>query len=124
MKLTQLRLRPNAPPIIEVERDFLFASMMLAHIERLPKTVVLSKRSWAMADSFEAFFEYRGFRFFMGIPFGGIMIVAQKPDTPREMIDEIAAHIDRYHTVWPTKLLWAMARYFFLPYSLDEQRPA
>ncbi len=121
MKLTRLRHQPNDSPIIEVERDFLFASMMLVHIERLAGVAVLAKKSWAVSDSFEAFFTYKGHLFFMGIPFGCIMIFSQETATPRELIDEIAEHIDRYRTVWPQQLLWAMTRYFFLPYRLNSE---
>jgi hypothetical protein len=116
MKLTRLRHRSNCPPIVEVERDFLFASMVLVHIERLPGVSVLAKKSWAISDSFEAYFTYKGHAFFMGIPFGCIMVAARDVTTPRELIEEIAEHIDKYRTVWPPQLLWAMARYFFLPY--------
>jgi hypothetical protein len=124
MKLTRLRLRPNCLPIIEVERDFLFASMMLVHVERLSGIVVRAKNSWAMSDSFEAFFEYKGLPFYMGIPFGAIMIAPQDASTPHELLDEIAGHIDRYRTVWPTQLLWAMTRYFFLPFRPQTQHLA
>jgi hypothetical protein len=118
MKLTRLRQQPNCLPIVEVERDFLFASMMLAHIERLPDIAVLSKRSSAMSDSFEAYFEYKKHTFYMGIPFGCIMVMPQDSSTPTELLNEIAEHIDGYRTVWPVQLLWSMTRYFFLP-----QRP-
>lgn len=121
MKLTRLRPQPNSLPVIEIERDFLFASMMLAHIERLPTVIVLAKRSWAMSDSFEACFEHRNCRFIMKIPYGRIIIVTQNENTPIELLHEIAAHIDNYHTVWPTQLVWAMARYFFLPFKPQPQ---
>ena len=123
MKLTRLRQRPNCLPIVEVERDFLFASMMLVHIERLPGIVVTAKRSSAMSDSFEAYFEYKNHTFFMGIPFGCIMIMPQEAATPIELLDEIAAHIDGYRTVWPAQLLWSMTRYFFLPQRPPTRRP-
>jgi hypothetical protein len=121
MKLTRMLTRRNAPPIIEVDRDFLFASMMLAHIERLPTVSVVAKRSWAIADSFEAFIEYQGWRFYMGIPFGCIMIAAQDPRTPQNLLDELAAHIDNYRTVWLGRFLWALTRYFFLPLKPEKQ---
>jgi hypothetical protein len=128
MKLTRLRPQPdrfpNCLPVVEVERDFLFASTMLVHIERLPEVRVLSKKSWAMSDSFEAIFAYKGYRFYMGIPFGCIMIAAQDADTPGELLNEIAAHIDRYRTVWPVQLLWAMERYFFLPFGRETRHTA
>lgn len=118
MKLTRLQPRPNKPPAIEIEPEFLFASTVLVHIDRLPEVRVLAKRSWAMSDTFEAVFEYRGHRFLMSLPFGSITIEAEDASTPRELIEELAAHIDRYRTVWPTQWLWAIARYFFLPFKL------
>lgn len=123
MKLTRLRQRPNSPPIVEVERDFLFASMMLAHIERLPGVTVVAKRSSAMSDSFEAFFEFKGHTFFMGIPFGCIMVMPQEAATPPELLEQIASHIDGYRTVWPVHLLWSMTRYFFLPQRPQSRGP-
>jgi hypothetical protein len=94
---------------------------MLAHIERLPGVTVLAKKSWAMSDTFEAFFRYKQRVFFMGMPFGCIMVAARDADTPRELIDDLAEHIDAYRTVWPAQLLWAMTRYFFLPSRPDER---
>jgi hypothetical protein len=116
-KLTRIRMRSDGLPTLEVERDFLFASTMLVHIERLPGVTVIAKRSWAISDSFDAFFDYRGCRFYMGIPFGCIMIAPQdRRRMPGGVIDELAAHIDDYRPVWPMQLLWALARYFFLPF--------
>ena len=116
MKLTRLHSRRNAPPIIEIEPEFLFASIVLVHIERLNEVHVVAKRSWIMSDSFEAIFEFRGHRFHMSLPFGSITIAALDPTTPPEMIEKLAAHIDGYHPVWPTQWLWALTRYFFLPF--------
>jgi len=117
MKLTRLHSRPNAPPLIEIEPEFLFASIVLVHIERLPGVRVISKRSWILSDSFEAVFAYRGSRFLMSLPFGSITIAALETTTTRELIELLAAHIDAYHPVWPTQWLWALARYFFLPFK-------
>jgi hypothetical protein len=117
MNLARLRQRPNALPIIEIAEEFLFASTMLVHIERLADVGLLAKRSWAMSDSFAATFALRGHRFTMELRYGRIMIFATNPATPRELVESLAAHIDNYHTVWPTQLLWAFARYFFLPFK-------
>jgi hypothetical protein len=77
-----------------------------------------------MSDTFEAFFKFKDRIFFMGIPFGSIMIAAKDADTPSEVLEEIAEHIDNYRTVWPVQLLWSMTRYFFLPHhpSFDSEK--
>ena len=124
MKLARLRQRPNTLPIIEIADEFLFASTMLVHLERLPDVALLAKRSWAMSDSFEAIFTFRGHRFGMELRYGRLMISATDPATPLDDIDALAAHIDNYQTVWPTQMLWAFARYFFLPFKPDSERIA
>jgi len=124
MKLARLRQLSPGLPILQVDRDFLFASTMLVHLERLPQVAVLAKQSSAISDSFEACFEYRGYRFAMEIPFGCIMIAAQDAKTPRELLDELAKHIDSYRTVWPIQLLWAFARYFVLPFKAQPSQAA
>ena len=117
MQLARLRQQSNHLPIIEVAEEFLFASTLLVHIERLVGVELLAKRSWAMADTFEAVFTYRDYRFAMELRYGRIVVFAKSPSTPRELIDALAAHIDNYHTVWPAQLLWAFARYLFLPFK-------
>ena len=117
MKLTRLQQRPNSPPVIEVEPEFLFASMVLVHIDRLPAVRVLSKRSWTMSDSFESVFEYCGHLFLVSLPFGNVTVAALDARTPPLLIEKLAAHIDNYRTVWPQQWLWAIARYFFLPFN-------
>jgi hypothetical protein len=124
MKLARLRQQANKLPIIEIAEEFLFASTLLVHIERLAGVVLLSKRSWAMSDTFEAIFAFRGHRFAMELRYGCIMIFAQQPTTPREHIDALAEHIDNYRTVWPAQLLWAFARYFFLPFKPEPDSAA
>ncbi|HTE42482.1 MAG TPA: hypothetical protein VK629_16790 [Steroidobacteraceae bacterium] len=121
MKLTRLRLRSNQLPIIEVEEEFLLASTVLAHIERLRQVRVLTKKCWILSDSFEAHFDYRGQRFVMEMPFGCITVTALDPATSIERIEELATHIDNYRTVWPTRGLWAIVRYFFLPLETAER---
>jgi hypothetical protein len=124
MKLARLRQQPNNLPIIEIAEEFLFASTMLVHIERMAGVALLAKRSWAMSDSFEAIFAFRGHRFCMELRYGCIMIFAKQPDTPRVHLDALAAHIDNYQTVWPAQLLWAFARYFFLPFKPEPEHIA
>jgi hypothetical protein len=124
MKFARLRQRGNDLPSIEIAEEFLFSSTMLVHIERLDGVTLLAKRSWAMSDSFEAIFAFHDHHFVMELRYGCIMIFAQEPTTPREHIDTLAAHIDRYHTVWPMQLLWAFARYFFLPFKSPPGRTA
>jgi hypothetical protein len=119
MKFARLRQRPNKLPAIEIAEEFLFASTMLVHIERMVGIKLLAKRSWAMSDSFEAIFVFRGYRFAMELYYGCITVSADSPTTPRELLDELAAHIDNYHTVWPTQLFWGIARYFFLPFKTE-----
>jgi len=123
MKLARLHERSQGPPIIEVEQEFLFASTILVHVERLPGLRVLAKKSWAMSDSFEAVFEFSGRLFVMSLPFGSIIIAARDTATPREILDRLAAHIDDYRIVWPTQWLWALVRYFLLPSELRSERP-
>jgi hypothetical protein len=122
MNFSRLRRQPNHLPVIEIADEFLFASTMLVHIERLADVKLLAKRSWAMSDSFEAIFTFRGHRFAMQLRYGCIMIFAKEPATPLEHIEALAAHIDNYQTVWPTQLLWAFARYFFLPFQPETKR--
>jgi hypothetical protein len=124
MKLTRLRQRANQLPNIEVEEEFLLASTVLVHLERLRQVRVLTKKSWILSDSFEAHFDYRGQRFVMEMPFGCITITALDATTSLERIQELAAHIDNYRIVWPTHLVWAIVRYFFLPLeATDLVRP-
>jgi len=118
MKLARLHERSKGPPIIEVEQEFLFASTILVHVERLPGLRVLAKKSSALSDSFEAVFEFSGHLFVMSLPFGSIIIAARDGNTPRAVLDRIADHIDRYRIVWPTQWIWAIVRYFFLPSDL------
>jgi len=124
MKLARLRKRPNTLPVIEIADEFLFASTLLVHLERLPDVVLLAKRSWAMSDTFEAIFTFRGLRFAMELRYGCLMIFAKDPATPCDYIEALAAHIDNYQTVWPAQMLWAFARYFFLPFRPDSEHTA
>jgi hypothetical protein len=120
MKLTRFRQRSHQLPVVEVEEEFLLASTLLVHIERLHQVRVLTKKCWILSDSFESLFDYRGYRFVMEMPFGCITIAAIDPATPIERVEELAAHVDRYRSVWPPQLLWAIIRYFFLPSELGK----
>ena len=115
LKFASRRRLPDGSQVIAVEPEFLLASTMLAHIERLPHVRVLAKRSWAMTDSFEAYFSFKGYRFYMAIPFGAIMIARHDSQAPEAVFDELAAHVENYRTVWLPQFLWALTRYFFLP---------
>ncbi len=122
--LARLRPQPDNLPIIEIAEEFLFASTLLVHIERIAGLRLLAKRSWAMSDSFEATFCFDDHRFVMELCYGRIMIFATDPATPYELIDELTSHINNYRTVWPTQLLWAFTRYFFLPFNSAPERAA
>jgi hypothetical protein len=122
MNFSRLRQQPNQLPVIEIADEFLFASTMLVHIERLADVKLLAKRSWAMSDSFAAIFTFHGHRFAMELRYGCIMIFAKERTTPPALIEALAAHIDNYQTVWPMQLLWAFARYFFLPFQSETKR--
>ena len=50
MKLARLRQRPNTLPIIEIADEFLFASTMLVHLERLPEHREEEDRKAAQTD--------------------------------------------------------------------------
>jgi len=117
LQLARIRHHKDGTRSIEVEPEFLLASTLLVHIERLGDVRVLAKKSWAMADMFEACFEFRGWRFLMDMPFGGITIAPIDPATPAVVFDELAAHVQAYRTVNPVQLVLAIARYFFLPRS-------
>lgn len=123
LQLARVRQRKDGTRYIEVEPEFLLASTMLVHIERLPEVVVLAKRSWAMADTFEACFLFKGWRFLMDMPFGGIVIAPLDTRAPADVFDELAAHVQAYRTVNPLQLALAIARYFFLPGSIDMRGP-
>ncbi|HYM35213.1 MAG TPA: hypothetical protein VET48_07420 [Steroidobacteraceae bacterium] len=122
MPLARLRQRSNILPIIEIEPEFLFVSTLLVHVERLPEVRVLAKQSWAMSDSFEAVFEFSGHRFVIALLFGSITVSACDSTTPVVTLQRLVAHIENYRTVWPTQWLWAIVRYFFLPYTNELQR--
>jgi len=117
-QFAKLRQLPNGTQVIAVEPEFLLASTMLLHIERLPQVRVLSKISWFITDSFEARFTFKGYRFWMAIPFGFIAIARDAPDIPQAVFDELAGHVENYRTIWPFQFLRGLIRYWLLPSKL------
>lgn len=112
---TRLRQHKDGARSLEIEPEFLLASTLLVHIERLPDVVVLAKRSFAMSDSFEAWFTVNGWRFYLGTSFAGLTLAPEDPATPGEIFDALRRHIEDYRAVMPPQLAWCILRYFFLP---------
>ncbi|TNE89913.1 hypothetical protein [Porticoccus sp.] len=100
-----------------VKGQFFSPISMVAHIERLNGVKVLAKKSWGMTDDFEAFFEYKGYRFIVETPFVEVEVAAFDKRVPKEITKEVLDHAANYKWVNPVTFIWAMLRYFILPFN-------
>lgn len=113
MSLRTQRFKPTeiAPHSFEVQSYLLGASTLLLHLELLPGVRVVSKRSWAMTDDFEAYFIYKGRLWIMETPFAKVEVslLGQLPN--ESLFQEIEARVQGYSPLFVFLLPIAFVRY-------------
>ncbi len=90
---------------------------VLLHLERLKGLKVLSKRSFFYTDEYEACFTYKGNTFVLFTPFSEIELEPDKKETPKEVTEEVFAHLEKYKTVWLPHYIFGLIKYALLPSS-------
>jgi len=100
-----------------VKSNFFSPISMVAHIEKLNGVKILAKKSWGLTDDFEAYFEYKGYRFIVETPFVEVEVTVIDKRVPKEIIKEVLEHAANYKWVNPIIFIWAMLRYFLLPFN-------
>lgn len=100
-----------------VKSDFLSPVSIVAHIERKKGVKVLAKKSWVLSDDFEAYFEYKGYRFIVETPFVEVEVSVIDKRVPKDIAKEVLEYAANYKWVNPVVFIWAMLRYFMLPFN-------
>jgi len=106
------------PHSLEVQSYLLGASTLLLHLELLPGVRVLSKRSWAMTDEFEAYFTYKDRMWVMATPFSKIEVSLLGQPANDDLFREIEGRVQGYPPVMSLLLPVAFVRYLvtrFMP---------
>jgi hypothetical protein len=113
MALQTQRFKPTerAPHSLEVQTYLLGASTLLLHLELLPGVRVVSKRSWALTDDFEAYFIYKGRLWVMETPFAKIEVSLLGQPPNEGLFQEIEARVKGYSPLFVFLLPIAFVRY-------------
>lgn len=90
---------------------------MLLHIEQLPGTKVIAKKSWFLTDDFEGYFTYENHLFLVETPYAEIEVCTIDKDISAEVRDAVLKHAAHYKRVSPLQFLSALIRYTFLPFN-------
>ncbi|MCW5622889.1 MAG: hypothetical protein KIS79_17390 [Burkholderiales bacterium] len=119
MSLQTQRFKPtdSEPHSLEVKSYLLGASTLLLYLEMLRGVQVLSKRSWAMTDDFEAYFTYKGRMWVVATPFSKIEVSLLGQPADETIFREIEARVQAYPFVFSLLLPLAFLRYVIVRFT-------
>jgi hypothetical protein len=118
LQTQRFKATDSEPHSLEVQSYLLGASTLLLYLEMLAGVRVLSKRSWAITDDFEAYFTYKGRIWVMATPFSKIEVSLLGKPGDEALFSEIEARVQSYPHISSLLLPLAFLRYVvvrFLP---------
>lgn len=105
------------PLTLEVQAAFPSASAVLWHLERLRGVEVISKKSWALTDDFEAYFFYKSRLFVLQTPFARIWLSLLGQPVDESIFAQLEQHLQTF-PVWMSLLFpFSFAKYLFKPHN-------
>ena len=117
LSTTRFNKSGGTPIFFEVDHQLPSAPVLLLHLTKLPGLKVISKKSWALTDDFQAFFTYGGCLFLMDTDMVNIEILILGEPSDERLSNEVETHIQNFnnwsHVLFPV----AFAKFLFLPFN-------
>lgn len=111
LRTQRFKSTQSVPHSLEAQTHLLGASTLLLFLEMLPGVRILSKRSFAMTDEFEAYFTYKDRLWLVDTPFSliEVSLLGQPPN--ESLFQEIETRVRAYSPLLVFLLPFAFLRY-------------
>jgi hypothetical protein len=114
LKTKVVRTTGDEPIFLVVDNWLSPASSLLGHLACLKGVKVVSKKSWALTDDFEAYFTFKGRLFIMDTPYVDVWVGLIGQPADEELFAEIDQHVQKFSAWLYLIAPLAIIRFFFV----------